>query len=250
VLKQIIYAFLVLVLRSRLKVIDKSFVHLWASKQVELNRTKLIKILQSENPKAQERTLETKVSILESAIDLFCEGGFQNASIRDIAAMAKVKNQVISYHFGSKLDLWRTSLDILWFELIQSSSVMLIDPKNKRHSYHQHIKNIILNNIRNPEAIKMAYHEILLDSPQCAFIQDHIFNFAKIVKMELKAGIDAGIIKDLPLNDLYYIYANAITARFMVGQVNEWISGKENDNEELIDSHANTIITLFFVADA
>jgi len=65
--------------------------------------------------------------------------------------------------------------------------------------------------------------------------------------MELKVGIDAGIIKDLPLDDLYYIYGNAITARFMLPQVNEWISGKANDDEEMIDSHVNTIMSLFFV---
>jgi len=45
--------------------------------------------------------------ILQSALDLFGERGLNGATVRDIAARAKVNVAAISYHFGGKDELYR-----------------------------------------------------------------------------------------------------------------------------------------------
>jgi AcrR family transcriptional regulator len=43
--------------------------------------------------------------LLEAAIELLCEGGFEAVTIRSVAARAGVNSALISYYFGSKREL-------------------------------------------------------------------------------------------------------------------------------------------------
>lgn len=45
-------------------------------------------------------------SLLDAALTCFAENGFENTSLRSIAARAGVDVALISYHYGSKLGLW------------------------------------------------------------------------------------------------------------------------------------------------
>jgi AcrR family transcriptional regulator len=58
---------------------------------------------------------EKQIQILEAAEKLFAEQGFEGASVRDIAEMAKINIAMISYYFGSKEKLFE-SLFIYRFE--------------------------------------------------------------------------------------------------------------------------------------
>src|SRR5215207_6578730 len=49
----------------------------------------------------------TRARILDAALDLFGERGPHGATVRDIAARAKVNVAAISYHFGGKDELYR-----------------------------------------------------------------------------------------------------------------------------------------------
>jgi AcrR family transcriptional regulator len=48
----------------------------------------------------------TRARILDAALDLFGERGLAGATVRDIAARAKVNVAAISYHFGGKEELY------------------------------------------------------------------------------------------------------------------------------------------------
>ena len=49
----------------------------------------------------------TRARILDAALELFGERGLAGATVRDIAARAKVNVAAISYHFGGKDELYR-----------------------------------------------------------------------------------------------------------------------------------------------
>jgi len=56
---------------------------------------------------ADAPTEGTRERILEAALDLFGERGLTGATVRDIAARARVNVAAISYHFGGKEELYR-----------------------------------------------------------------------------------------------------------------------------------------------
>jgi AcrR family transcriptional regulator len=62
-------------------------------------------------PKRAERGERSRELILESAILLFAERGFDGVSLDDISARAGAKRPLILYHFKSKDELWRTAAE-------------------------------------------------------------------------------------------------------------------------------------------
>src|SRR5246127_5281461 len=59
----------------------------------------------------QQRSLETRASILNAAIAEFAERGFQGASIRAIADRLNLQHPLITYHYRSKDILWRAAAE-------------------------------------------------------------------------------------------------------------------------------------------
>lgn len=53
----------------------------------------------------------TEKSIGEAALRRFADAGFDGSSLRDIAAEAGVDVALVSYRFGSKLDLWKAIVE-------------------------------------------------------------------------------------------------------------------------------------------
>src|ERR1700738_3239310 len=59
----------------------------------------------------QQRSLETRSSILDAAIAEFAERGFEGASIRAIADRLGLQHPLITYHYRSKDILWRAAAE-------------------------------------------------------------------------------------------------------------------------------------------
>jgi TetR/AcrR family transcriptional regulator len=54
----------------------------------------------------------TQASILQAALEIFSEQGFEGASTREIAAKAGVHHALIKYHFDNKDTLWRAAVSV------------------------------------------------------------------------------------------------------------------------------------------
>ena len=59
----------------------------------------------------QARTLISRQRIESAALVAFAEAGFHGASTREIASRADVTQQLLTYHYPSKLDLWKASAE-------------------------------------------------------------------------------------------------------------------------------------------
>jgi AcrR family transcriptional regulator len=59
----------------------------------------------------QQRSIETRASILDAAIAEFAERGFEAASIRAIADRLGLQHPLITYHYRSKDILWRAAAE-------------------------------------------------------------------------------------------------------------------------------------------
>ena len=59
----------------------------------------------------QQRSIETRASILNAAIAEFAERGFEGASIRAVADRLGLQHPLITYHYRSKDILWRAAAE-------------------------------------------------------------------------------------------------------------------------------------------
>jgi TetR/AcrR family transcriptional regulator len=56
----------------------------------------------------QQRAIDTRLMILDAALTEFAQRGFEAASIRRIADRIRLQHPLVTYHFKSKLILWRS----------------------------------------------------------------------------------------------------------------------------------------------
>lgn len=63
------------------------------------------------SPPSSVETADTRQRILDTALLLFSQGGYDRVSIRDIAQAAQVNVAAVSYHFGGKPGLYRAALN-------------------------------------------------------------------------------------------------------------------------------------------
>lgn len=57
------------------------------------------------------KLMDKKTHILNSALKLFCQKGFEGTSVRDIATEANVNLAMINYYFGSKEKLFQNAVE-------------------------------------------------------------------------------------------------------------------------------------------
>jgi AcrR family transcriptional regulator len=81
------------------------------------------------------RARQVKDAILEAAIEVFAEKGFDGAAISEIAAVSGAKQTLIVYHFGSKDALWESAAARLMaqFDEVQTAHFQhLPNPRDDR----------------------------------------------------------------------------------------------------------------------
>ena len=65
----------------------------------------------------QQRSIDARLLILDAALTEFAQRGFEAASIRRIAQRTRLKHPLITYHFKSKLILWRAVAEHAFAEI-------------------------------------------------------------------------------------------------------------------------------------
>jgi AcrR family transcriptional regulator len=92
----------------------------------------------------KQTTTTTVDRIMSAAIEVFCEKGYNGASIREIMTKAEVTQPVIYYHFGSKKELYKAlvvqSMD-MFFEDMQNALINVEHPLERlRIVVQQHFR--------------------------------------------------------------------------------------------------------------
>lgn len=65
----------------------------------------------------QQRAIETRTLILDASLTEFAQRGFEAASIRRIAERTRLQHPLITYHFRTKLILWRAVAEYAFAEI-------------------------------------------------------------------------------------------------------------------------------------
>src|SRR5258705_3674713 len=96
----------------------------------------------------------TRERILEAALEIFAERGFEGAKTREIAARAATNLGLIKYYFDSKEKLWRAAVDRVFgslAEVVGSAIPADVD----RAALVQIIEGLVRFAAENPEFIRI-----------------------------------------------------------------------------------------------
>jgi len=188
--------------------------------------------------------MDKREHIIQKAIELFSEGGFDNTSIRDISQKACVNVAMVNYYFGSKKDLFKAIIafksSYLKTRLEELLSDTSLNEMDKINIIIDEYANRILS---NPHFHRVVHQELLLNTrPEMNDIIRELFtkNF-EIIKKILQEGMKKNLFKkidaDLTISSIFGTINHYIQAsNFYSGREEKKdIKDEESFRKRLID---------------
>src|SRR5215813_2869572 len=80
-------------------------------------------------PRRAHDSRATRKSLLDAAASLFAARGFDGVSVAEVARLAGANKALINYHFGGKLQLYRTIVREMFAELLDRLEPLRADPR-------------------------------------------------------------------------------------------------------------------------
>ena len=194
----------------------------------------------------------TRERILAAALDRFSELSFEGATTREIAARAGVTQGLLNYHFSSKDELWRAAVDGLFAELgealdSRAEGLRGVDALTVAKLL---IREFIHFSATHPQLHRIITQECKNDGPRMDWmVERHIRPRYEQTTALFSRLVEAGHIPDIPVAHLYYILTGAGPTMFVLAPECRRLSGVDPDLPEVIEAHADAVISLLFGAD-
>lgn len=177
----------------------------------------------------------TRRDIIDAAVQVFADRGYEGAGTRAIAARAGVTQGLITYHFTSKDDLWRAAADQV-FEIMTAALTREADPTDGREVLRSYIRA----SAAHPEIFHFIVDAGRRDDERMRWLVDtHLRpRFAQLVAL---AGFEDGP----EAASTYYAVVGAASLMFAVGPECRRLSGADPADPATVEAHVALLTSLF-----
>ena len=194
----------------------------------------------------------TRERILATALELFSELSFDGATTREIARRSGVTQGLLNYHFSSKDELWRAAVDGIFAELNdavdkRAEGLRGVDSLTVAKLL---IRDFVYFSARYPQLHRIITQECKTDGPRMDWlVERHVRPRFEQTTALFARLVEAGDVPDIPVAHLYYILTGAGPTMFVLAPECRRLSGLDPSAPEVIEAHADAVITLLFGAD-
>src|SRR5499427_8629251 len=117
-------------------------------------------------PRRAHDSRATRKSLLDAAAALFAARGFDGVSVAEVAQLAGANKALINYHFGGKLQLYRTIVREMFTELLSRLEPLRADPRPPDQVLRELVA-IVGDSAdrRRPYLSKMMLREVIAGGP-------------------------------------------------------------------------------------
>jgi TetR/AcrR family transcriptional regulator len=159
---------------------------------------------------------DSKEKLLQTAIELFADDGFDKTSIRQLAAKANVNSALISYHFGSKQGLYQAAVEKQLQILVDFTQKAQNGENSPIDILELYASTMLKIHTENPYFIKLCYREFIAPSAILeAFAQNHLKYVFEIIAKALHRGIEEGLFRqDLDVDAAVILWAGMVNFFF------------------------------------
>jgi len=139
----------------------------------------------------------TREALLKSATQLFAERGFDAVTVADIAQQAGVNKALINYHFGGKLQLYRTIVRELFNELVVRVEPLRHDARAPGEVLRELIAIVgELAMTQRPHFPRMLLREVMAGGPHLdQEILAYPMRVFAVVRETIARGIQEGVFR-------------------------------------------------------
>lgn len=182
-------------------------------------------------PKSQGLDLDSRGAILKAARTVFARNGFEGASMREVADIARVNNAMIYYHFRDKGELYRavladsfSALDRIWdHEIFRGDAPV-------REKINKYIEEFIHFQHANDELRRICSMEMVSCGENCRWLGQNLFtnSYRKLAAI-LNAGMKSGEVKKINPTFAIATLIGMIIHSFILHPIAEHVTGKKLD---------------------
>ena len=200
--------------------------------------------LESMKKRAQQRE-ETRDRIVKAALEAFAEKGFLGASTRDIADRADTNQGLITYHFKSKEELWRATVDRI-FGMLQKNmgdQLVSLNTESPRERAREAIRAYVRFAAANPELFRLMVDEGKNSDQRMEWLVDtHLTpRFEALMDFVGEAITDVDR-KMWP--HAYYAMVGAGSLIFAVAPECRRLTGLNAESKSAVETHADFVARL------
>ena len=185
-----------------------------------------------------EQRAATRRRIVDAAIDAFAEHGFDGAGTRDIAARAAVTQGLVTYHFESKLDLWRAAADQLFGDLATRLPDVLDDGPAGTEGARAAIHAYVRFSAERPQLFHFMVDAGRSDDERMRWLVDtHLRPWHEgIARLADNSDL---------VPHLHYALLGASSLFFALAPENRRLTGLDPTSSKVIERHADYVARLF-----
>jgi AcrR family transcriptional regulator len=197
----------------------------------------------------QQRSRETQESILDAALTVFAERGFDGTSMSILAERAGVGQPLLVYHFPSKEDLWVASVESALGKFVERlrpsfEALLGLDPAIRLRLMFQDFTRYSAG---NPELFQVLLDANRRGGPDLArVVEDQLRPAFERIRELIEAAQKAG---DVPAGDPALIYYSLVvigSALFSLNREFELLTGRDPLDPDIVEAQASLLARLFF----
>ncbi len=193
----------------------------------------------------------TRESILAAALELFSERSFEGASTRLIAERASVQQPLLTYHFGSKEELWRTAVGQLFDDLAGAladrvAGLRGVDDETVAKLV---VAEFVHFSASHPQLHRIIMQECKSEGDRLAWlVERHIRPIYEGAMALLEPLVAAGKMRDIPAAHLYYLLTGAVATIFVLAPECKLLTGVDPTDPSEVGRHVDAVLSMLFVS--
>ena len=197
--------------------------------------------------KAQDRGVATRQRIIEEALLLFARHGFDGIGVRDIAQTVGVQHGLIKYHFGTKDELWREAVRLMFARandiLRRAESEADLPPAE---AFEISLRRYVRYCAEHPEHARLMVQESFRDNERLAWAAE---NFIRPSHDRIFPGwqtlMREGLMPEVDPVLMVYAITGATQSIFNLAAEARLTHGIDALSEETIEAYSDAIVALF-----
>lgn len=197
----------------------------------------------------QQRSVDTRLKIIRSALSQFALLGFDGASTRGIAEAAEVPHSLVIYHFHTKEELWYETVKeaVRWYTRRSFGVVGPVREGDPVRRLKRNFAHYIRFSAEYPDFFRMITRENSLASERLEWlVTNHVGpTLAHTTELIRRAQALGAFVEGDPLS-LLYLFLGSATSPYRSAREIELLTGEAPDSEEGIRRHIELCERLFF----
>ncbi|MGI9432533.1 MAG: TetR/AcrR family transcriptional regulator [Myxococcota bacterium] len=211
----------------------------------------------SESPRASDRPVrrrarETRERIETAALSAFAELGFEGASTGAIARRAGVTQQLVIYHYGTKLALWQAVADGLFERLGRRirERVDGLEGVDDGTRFRLLVREFVHFSAEVPELARFVFHEGHRNGPRLTWmIERHIRPQFDLVVGALERGQALGLVASGDPVHLFFLLLGSAAMLAQPAQA-QLLTGRDLSKGDELDAYADLVVRAISAQDA